>query len=97
MSRTLRGRLVAYDNISSGNATGAERTIAGDTVSPVEIHGGGFQTSTSTGDVWHSNVNAGASVTDQVSPGKVPENILVAGEDSGNEALATSDHPGFTS
>jgi hypothetical protein len=76
MSRTLRGRRVAYDNIAAGSATGAERTISGDSVSPVEIHGGGFQTSTSTGDVWHSNVEAGSSVTDQVSPATVPENTL---------------------
>ena len=78
MAVTSRGRRTRYDNIAAGSATGPERTVAGDTVSPVEIHGGGYQTSTSTGDVWHSNVEAGSSVTDQVSPGTVPENTLAA-------------------
>jgi hypothetical protein len=70
---------VAYDNIAAGSATGAERPVAGSTTSRVEIHGGGYMTSTSTGDTEHSNVEAGSSVTDQVSPGKVPENVLAQG------------------
>lgn len=44
MSFTLRGRTVAYDNISVGNATGRERTT-GQTPS-TEAHGGGFGSST---------------------------------------------------
>ena len=78
MAVTSRGRRTRYDNIASGSATGPERTVAGDTVSRVEIHGGGYMTSTSTGDIEHSNVAAGTSVSDQVSPGTVPENILAA-------------------
>lgn len=96
MAVTKRGRRTAYDNIAQGSAAGAERTYT-DSVSRVEIYGGGYQTSTSTGDEWHTNVNAGASVSDLVSPGTVPENITVAAAAPSEEALATSDHPGFTS
>jgi hypothetical protein len=71
MSFTSRGRRCAYDNIAAGSATGPERTIAGETVSPQEMFGGGYQTSTSTGDVWHTNIQTGASVTD----GNGPENM----------------------
>jgi len=85
MAVTSRGRRIRYDNISAGNATGPERTIAGDTVSKVEMHGGGYMTSTSTGDTERSNVANGASVTDQVSPGTVPENTLVAASAPTNE------------
>ncbi len=41
----LRGRKVAYDNISVANATGRERTILGQTPS-TEAHGGGTGGST---------------------------------------------------
>lgn len=75
---TLRGRRQAYDNIASGSATGSERTIAGETPA-IQMHGGGTMTSTSTGDVGRSNVEAGSSVTDQVSPNTVPENLLAGG------------------
>ena len=83
MSRSVRGRRASYDNIASGSATGAERTISGDTVSKVEMHGGGFRTSTSTGDEWHSNVEAGSSVSDQAADGTVaggamPENLVAS-------------------
>ena len=91
MATTLRGRRAAYDNIASGEATGAERTIrvAGDgttdTTSKVEVHGGGYRTSTSTGDalVGHTNVAAGASVSDQamsaVVGGELPEQVVQSG------------------
>lgn len=81
MAVTSRGRRTRYDNIASGSATGPERTIAGDSVSKVELHGGGFATSTSTGDEWHSNVKAGVSTSEQalmnVVGGELPENIVV--------------------
>lgn len=82
MATRLRGRRAAYDNIASGAATGAERTIAGDTVSKVEMHGGGFRTSTSTGDEWFSNIQVGTSVTNVAADGTnaggaVPENLTV--------------------
>lgn len=83
MAVTLRARRTAYDNIAAGSTAGAERTIAGDTVSRVEMHGGGFRTSTSTGDVWHTNVAPGSSVSEQalsaVVGGELPENVVVAG------------------
>lgn len=90
MSVQLRGKRVAYDNIAQGSAAGGsggslvERTIAGETVSYIEMPGGGYRTSTSTGEVWHSNVNSGSSVTDQTADGTVaggahPENIIAQG------------------
>jgi hypothetical protein len=80
MATKIRGRVAAYDNIAKGDATGAERTIRGDSVSKVEMHGGGFRTSTSTGDEWHSNLVAGTSVSNDaadgtVAGGAVPENM----------------------
>ena len=76
-----RGRRTRYDNIAAGSSFDTrERTIAGDTVSPVEMHGGGFSTSTSTGDVWHTNIAAGVSVSEQagtaVVGGELPENVV---------------------
>ncbi len=40
MSVTLREERVAYDNIAAGQATGTERTVAGD-VPPAQTYGGG--------------------------------------------------------
>ena len=81
MSPTVsRGRRVRYDNIAVGSRIlTPENTIAGQTVTVVEMYGGGFMTSTSTGDVWHTNIKSGSSVTDQVSPGVPMENIIVTG------------------
>lgn len=70
MSTTERGRRQRYDNISVGNAGGAERLIAGDTVSKVEMSGGGFRTSTSNAEAWHSNLTAGTSVSNDAEPGE---------------------------
>jgi hypothetical protein len=83
MATRLRGRRAAYDNISVGNATGLERTIANTTAVKVEMYGGGFRTSTSTGDEWHTNVAVGSSVTDQagvtnLAGGAIAE-VLIAG------------------
>lgn len=77
MSRTLRGRRVAFDNIAAGAATGVERTNA-DTVSLFEMPGGGFCTSTSTAETWHSNVKSADLVTDQAEITVVPENTVAA-------------------
>lgn len=102
MSTVLRGKRAAYDNIANGSATGPERTIAGDTVSKVEMPGGGFRTSTSTGDEWHTNVAGGSSVTDQVADGTVaagavPENLVAAATTNTNEELGSSNIDGMTS
>jgi hypothetical protein len=97
MSVTLRGRRTAYDNIAAGEAISTrENTILGESTSVVEVYGGGTLTSTSTGEMNITNiaVDAGVSTSDAEFPG--PENLVVA-EDPGNEALATSDFPGFTS
>lgn len=84
MAHNIRGRRTAFDNIAQGSATGAERTIAGDTVSKVEMPGGGYRTSTSTGDEWHSNITPGVSVSNDaanstVASGALAENIVAAG------------------
>ena len=65
MAVTFRLRRTAYDNIAAGAATGVERTFT-DTVSRNERYGGGYYTSTSTGDALagHTNVAAGTSVSD---------------------------------
>jgi hypothetical protein len=97
MSITLRGRRVAFDNIAAGAAISTrENTILGESTSVVEVYGGGTLTSTSTGEMNITNiaVDAGVSTSDAEFQG--PENLVVA-EDPGNEALATSDFPGFTS
>lgn len=75
MARTLRGRRASYDNIAAGSATGTERTIADDTVSKVEMYGGGFRTSTSNAEEWHSNVQQGNVVTDQGATNIVGDEI----------------------
>jgi hypothetical protein len=40
MSETYRGRLIKYDNIAYGSATGVERTIAGGGGERTTIYGG---------------------------------------------------------
>lgn len=85
MAITKRGRRERYDNIAIGSATGPERTISGETVSPVEIHGGGFMTSTSNAEVWHTNVAVGSSVSDTDAVSEPPENIVGAAADPGEE------------
>ena len=90
MSTTLRLRRAAYDNIAAGSATGRERTISGDTVSRIEMFGGGYMTSTSTGDTEHSNVAVGASVTE----GNLPDNMTV-GVVPTDELVGASNTLGF--
>lgn len=79
MSVNSRGRRIRFDNIAVGSSgvAGNERTIAGDSVSSLEMYGGGRCTSTSTGDQWHTNVKVGSSVTDQVSFDTPQENLVV--------------------
>jgi hypothetical protein len=80
MSTVQRGRRIRYDNISVGNAlTTPEKVISGQTVTYNEIYGGGYMTSTSTGDVWQNNIKVGTSVSDEVSPGVMQENLVVVG------------------
>lgn len=93
MSTILRGRRDRFDNIAKGDAAGIERTVAGETPA-IEMYGGGKCTSTSTGDVDHSNVLAGSSVSDQVSPGTVPEN-MTAGVAYTDENTGSSNTAGF--
>lgn len=92
MATKQRGRRAAYDNIASGSATGGERTISGDTVSVVEMPGGGYRTSTSTGDAWHTNIKVGTSTTDDVADGTVAggaqaENLVAAATTNTDEKL----------
>lgn len=92
MATINRGRRAAYDNIARGDATGRERTISGDTVSKVEMYGGGFRTSTSNGDEWSNNVVAGTSVTNaegvtNVAGGAIHEHIVVAATTNTEELL----------
>lgn len=95
MTVTIRGRRTAYDNIANGSATGRELTIAGDTVSKQEMYGGGYMVSTSNNEHQITNIaNDGVSTSD--SDVQNIENLVPA-EDPGDEALATSDFPGFTS
>ena len=63
MAVVKRGRRTAYDNIAAGSVAGFEHTIAGDTVTYLEAPGGGFRTSTSNAEAWHSNIAAGVSVS----------------------------------
>ena len=61
MTVTLRQRRTAYDNISSGNAAGKERTVRGD-AGVTELYGGGYGTG-STDSVGRNNITPGT--TDQ--------------------------------
>lgn len=100
MAIKSRGKRKAYDNIAAGAATGRERVISGDTVSKVIMPGGGFRTSTSTGDEWHSNVVAGTSVSNDVADGTVDggaqaENFVAAGTTNTVERTGSSNVAGF--
>ena len=66
MAVTSRGRQTRYDNIAVGSATGPERTMRGETVSPVERYGGGRGTSTSNGDAWNTNIAVGTSTSNTI-------------------------------
>lgn len=85
MSFTQRNRRVAYDNIASGSATGGERTISGESVTVVEIYGGGKMTSTSTGESDHSNIASGTTVSEEGGPDN-----MTAAVDPTDERMASS-------
>ena len=76
MAVVKRGRRTAYDNIAAGSVAGFEHTIAGDTVTYLEAPGGGFRTSTSNAEAWHSNIAAGVSVSDTIADGTVAGGAL---------------------
>ena len=85
MAYNRRLRREAYDNISSGSATGVERTFT-DTVSPQELYGGGKNTSTSTevaDSVGNTNIAAGTSVSDSVIENIVGGTAGYTGENVG--------------
>ena len=87
MAYTERGRRTRYDNIAAGSAlTSKENTINGNTVSVVEVYGGGTMTSTSNEerDITNINVDPGTSTSDSIFQG--PENLAVA-EDPTDERL----------
>lgn len=100
MAIVRRGRRDRFDNIARGDAAGRERTISGDSVSKVEMYGGGFRTSTSTGDEWHTNVAVGSSVTDQAADGTgeggaIAENLVVVATTNTEERTGSSNVAGF--
>ena len=83
MAYSSRGRRIHYDNIAAGSVAGFEHTIVGDTVTYLERPGGGYRTSTSTGEVWQSNITAGVSTSNDIADGTVAggalaENIVQA-------------------
>ena len=51
------------------------------------MHGGGTCTSTSNGDVWHTNVGSGNVATDQAIVTVVPENTLATATAPTDERL----------
>ena len=89
MAVTDRLRRTKYDNIASGSVAGPERTVAGDTVTVINMYGGGIMTSTSTGEAYHSNNPAGTSV----SEGNLPDNMTV-GVVPTDERIASSNTVG---
>jgi hypothetical protein len=86
MAYTERGRRTRYDNIAAGSALSSkENTILGNTVSVVEVYGGGTRTSTSNEERDITNISVGTvSTSDAAFQG--PENGGVA-EDPTDERL----------
>jgi len=83
MSVTNRGRRTRYDNIAVGAAiTSRENTILGNTVSRFEQYGGGFYTSTSTGEMQFTNIDASGTSTSNTA--LTPDN-MTAGVDPTDE------------
>lgn len=83
MAVTDRGRRTRYDNIAAGSAlTTKENLILDNTVSRFEAHGGGFYTSTSTGEMQFTNIDASGTSVSNTAPG--PEN-MTAGVDPTDE------------
>ena len=94
MAVTLRARRTRYDNIAAGSATGNEFLVAGETVSRIEMHGGGVRTSTSNAEAWQTNVQAGVSTSEQgqgaAVGGEMPENIVVVATTGTDERPASN-------
>lgn len=93
MSYSERARRTRYDNIAVGEAlTTKENLILGDTVSVVEVYGGGTMTSTSNEerDITNVIVDSGTSTSDAGFQG--PENMAVA-VDPVDENPASSNSP----
>ncbi len=85
MAFTDNGRRTAYDNIASGSATGRELNHLGETVSVINQQGGGTMTSTSTGEAFHTNIEAGTSVSDNGTPENIAQaDAVPAGERLGS-------------
>jgi hypothetical protein len=86
MAYSERGRRTRYDNIAQGAALSSkENTILGNTVSVVEVYGGGTRTSTSNEERDITNISVGTvSTSDAAFQG--PENGGVA-EDPTDERL----------
>lgn len=64
------------------------------------MYGGGFRTSTSTGDEWHSNLEKGTSVSNDtedgtVAGGAIAENVAVKATTNTEERTGSSHSPGF--
>jgi hypothetical protein len=78
MAYTERGRRTRYDNIAAGSAVSSkENTINGNTVSVVEVYGGGTMTSTSNEERDITNISVGTvSTSDAAFQG--PDNAGVA-------------------
>jgi hypothetical protein len=93
MSTTIRGRRAAYDNIASGQATGRELTILGDTASNQEVYGGGYVNSTSNNERHITKIVADTvSTSDAGAQG--PENMTGA-VDPTDERTGSSNGAGF--
>ena len=101
MSRTQRGRRVAYDNIAQGQAISSnENTIAGETASVFEVYGGGTRTSTSNAEQNITNIRpeqlSGDATSTSDSGFQGPEN-MTAGVDPVDENVETTNNEGMTS
>jgi hypothetical protein len=93
MSTTIRSRRAAYDNIASGQATGRELTILGDTASNQEVYGGGYVNSTSNNERHITKIVADTvSTSDAGAQG--PENMTAA-VDPTDERTGSSNGAGF--
>lgn len=100
MAVTERGRRTRYDNIAAGSAiTTKENTILGNTVSVVEVYGGGTMTSTSNAEANITNIRDEGGSGDATSTSDAgfqgPEN-MTAGVDPTDERTASSNVVGVT-
>lgn len=98
MAITRRQRREAYDNISSGNATGRERTVLG--AAPVtELYGGGYGTG-STDSTGRNNITPGTTDQGPEQQGNGAANIVGGSTDQNttdpaDERIGSSNVAGF--